>query len=257
MSPVTLLVHTCSEVWKSPRSSGLGPTSDSRLGCMAPPSSCVHILGAGSIGLLFAWHLRHAHVPVTLLASSAASAERMLAAGGGRLTLEYAGQRGEGSTCLPMWQQPDAHQETDCSPQAAASAAPRSYSIGIDVCRPLGGSPGTSGGRQGAAPGNPCSSGNPIGYAPTAASPASSPSPPETANITRLIVATKASDTVSALLSVSSRLSPSCQAGPDIATECLGFLLPPSSRLTQCCSPLVPAGLTATEWNHGGVPAGP
>ena len=72
---------------------------------MSPTMTQVHVIGAGSVGLLVAWHLRHAGFPVTLLASNPRSAQHMKAEAGSTVTLEYAGMNGVGSGCLPIWQQ--------------------------------------------------------------------------------------------------------------------------------------------------------
>ena len=146
---------------------------------MINAASCVHILGSGSIGLLVAWHLRQANIPVVLLASSAASAARMRVADGdgGSIKLEYAGLR-EDLRCLPLWRSVQAPESHTCS-------------VHVDHCQPSSG---------------------PVPLE-------SSPRPAGTNSmapqlISRLIVATKASDTVPALLSACPRLAPSCEVAP-------------------------------------------
>lgn len=63
---------------------------------MAGPGA-FHILGAGSVGLLFAHHLRRAALPVTLLLRDGAAVERFRAQGN-KITLESASKW---VSCMP------------------------------------------------------------------------------------------------------------------------------------------------------------
>ena len=93
----------------------------------------MHVLGAGSIGLLVAFHLRHAGVPVTLLARSPLAANCMQAdsAGGGLLTLEYAGMTDAGSGCLPLWQHQ--HERHSSAEGASTSEVPLQHAYPVSV----------------------------------------------------------------------------------------------------------------------------
>lgn len=165
------------------------------------PLGC-HILGAGSIGLLTAWHLRHAGIPVTLLLRRQATAHHM-SQHGNKLQLEFAGAS---ITGWPDWL------------EGYPSGSVPAYDMDVELLHKGGGwaastcrssSMSGSGGINDAA-GVHASSNAGSGHSNGGTSVSHEQArllPP----IHSLIVATKATDTVPALLSVLGRLSPGCQ----------------------------------------------
>lgn len=162
------------------------------------PLGC-HILGAGSIGLLTAWHLRHAGIPVTLLLRRQATAHHM-SQHGNKLQLEFAGAS---ITGWPDWL------------EGYPSGSVPAYDMDVELLHKGGGWAAST-----------CSSSSMSGINGAASVQASSNAGSGHSNggtsvsheqtrllppIHRLIVATKATDTVPALLSVLGRLSPGCQ----------------------------------------------
>jgi ketopantoate reductase len=147
---------------------------------------CVHILGAGSIGLLVGWYLRHARIPVSLLVPS--NAVQGIRATGNRISMEYAGSRDRD---LPMW---------GMQPELAVGP---SYHVEVESSSAPEAQPHWAGDR---ADGWQGQLGNLVPKPVSSRQPGSAWLP-----ISRLVVTTKAADTAAALLSVRGRLAGGCE----------------------------------------------